>query len=242
MLSINFDLAVLDIDDAGFTSSEINTLKNQNKKIISYLSIGEAENYRDYWIEGNFFNNPPDFLDESNPDFPDNYKVKFWESEWQEIVLKRLDEIIDAGYDGVYLDIIDAYFFFEEKGRLTAKQEMKDFVKKISESAKLKNPNFLIIPQNSPELVIDEQYLNIIDGIGKEDTFYYDDKKIRKKIVNKDLFYLRKVIAANKFVLAIDYPTNLKKQCTFYKLAKKQGFIPFVSNRSLDKIEFLPCR
>lgn len=32
---------------------------------------------------------------------------------WQEIVLAQLDAITAAGFDGVYLDIIDAFEYYE---------------------------------------------------------------------------------------------------------------------------------
>lgn len=241
LVNTSFDLGIVDIDDANFSNSELTNFKNQNKKIISYLSIGEAENYRDYWSNGDFDNNPPDFLDEENPDFKGNFKVHFWEPAWQEIIFERLDKIIDSGYHGVYLDIIDAYFFYEEQGRTTARKEMEDFVIEISKRAKLKDKDFLIIPQNSPELVEDSEYLNVIDGLGKEDTFFYDDRKIKRKIVNRDLKFLKKVVDSGKFVLATDYPTKTKKQCDFIKLAKKNNLIPFVGNRDLDKINTPMC-
>ena len=38
-----------------------------------------------------------------------NKTVKYWDPEWQRIVKKRVRAAIDAGYDGVYLDRIDAY-------------------------------------------------------------------------------------------------------------------------------------
>ena len=43
--------------------------------VIAYMSIGEAENYRYYWQE-EWEGNPPSWLAEKNPDFPDNYKVR----------------------------------------------------------------------------------------------------------------------------------------------------------------------
>lgn len=241
LLDVSFDIAVIDIDDANLSLDQINSLKDQDKKIVSYLSIGEAENYRDYWTNGDFDNNPPDFIEEENPDFEGNFKVEYWDPEWQNIIFNRLDEIIDAGYDGVYLDIIDAYFYFEQKGRETARDEMEDFVIEIARRSREKNKEFLIIPQNAPELVEDEKYFSVIDGLGKEDTFFFDDRKIKNKIVKQDLFYLNKITESGKFVLATDYPVQLNKQCKFFKLARKNKLIPFVSNRDLNIINIPAC-
>jgi cysteinyl-tRNA synthetase len=56
-------------------------------------------------------------MDAENPDWPGNYKVKYWETDWQNIIYKNsdsyLNKILTAGFDGVYLDIIDAFEYYE---------------------------------------------------------------------------------------------------------------------------------
>jgi cysteinyl-tRNA synthetase len=82
------------------------------------MSIGEAENYRYYWQESwyNKKDRPPWLLKE-NPYWEGNYKVQYWDPEWQAIIIggedSYLNKIIAAGFDGVYLDIIDAFEYFE---------------------------------------------------------------------------------------------------------------------------------
>ena len=75
------------------------------------MSIGEAEDYRFYWRE-EWDDSGPSWLDVENADWPGNYKVRFWDSGWQSIMLQYADRILAAGFDGVYLDIIDAYEVF----------------------------------------------------------------------------------------------------------------------------------
>tara|TARA_Y100000782_G_C10186254_1_gene266778 strand:+ start:5809 stop:6066 length:258 start_codon:yes stop_codon:yes gene_type:complete len=59
----------------------------------------------------------PSFLAEENPDWEGNYNVKYWNTDWQNIIYGNNDayvkKIIDTGFDGVYLDIIDAFEYFE---------------------------------------------------------------------------------------------------------------------------------
>lgn len=239
LFSTDFDLAVIDWEEANLSQPQLSNLKHQDKKIVSYLSIGEAENYRDYWQ--NWDTNPPAFLEKENPDWKGNYKVRYWDKNWQNVILRKLDAILGAGYDGVYLDIIDAYEYFEERGRDAAKQEMINFVSEISKRAKAKNSDFLIIPQNSPELVENQQYLSAIDGLGKEDTWYYGDESRNIAETETELLYLKKAIQSGKFVLAIDYPTEQEKQCDFIKKARSNALVPFVSNRELNKLAFISC-
>ena len=119
-----FDLIVTDIEFDGTptTEAEIAALRMRSGALlISYLSIGEAETYRTYWDEdwdadgdGDPDPGAPAWLAASNPDWGDNYKVRYWYPSWQRVVLASLDAIIDAGFDGAYLDIIDAYECFQE--------------------------------------------------------------------------------------------------------------------------------
>ena len=84
----------------------------------SYISIGEAEDYRFYW-DSDWKTNKPAWLEKENPNWKGNYKVRYWESDWQSIIYgtdgSYLKKIIDSGFDGAYLDIIDAFEYFEDK-------------------------------------------------------------------------------------------------------------------------------
>jgi cysteinyl-tRNA synthetase len=121
----NYDLIIMDLyhDDLAYTSDEIAALKIKanggSRLVVCYMSIGEAEDYRFYW-NLSWSNDEPDWLLEENPDWQGNYKVKYWSEDWQNIIYgtssSYLTTIMDAGFDGVYLDIIDAYEYFEEEG------------------------------------------------------------------------------------------------------------------------------
>lgn len=119
----NYDLLIMDLffhNGSEFTVTEINQLKSKEnggeRLLISYMSIGEAEDYRYYW-QSSWNDNKPSWLDEENPNWEGNYKVKYWIDEWQNIIYGNdesyLKKIIDAGFDGAYLDIIDAFEYYE---------------------------------------------------------------------------------------------------------------------------------
>jgi len=119
----NYDLIIMDVffnDGIAFTKSEINMLKKKanggTRLVIAYMSIGEAEDYRFYWQES-WNTNPPTWLDKENPDWAGNFKVKYWMKDWQNIIYGNnnsyINVILNAEFNGVYLDIIDAYEFFE---------------------------------------------------------------------------------------------------------------------------------
>ncbi len=119
----NYDLIIIDLFHSGMalTPTEITALKSKNnggsRLVIAYMSIGEAEDYRYYWQPGWQPGNPT-WLRRENPEWPGNFKVRYWEKEWQDIIYGNdssyLKKILDAGFDGVYLDLIEAYEHFED--------------------------------------------------------------------------------------------------------------------------------
>ena len=118
------DLIVVDLfyGRTRLTRAEVASLKvkpsGAKRVVLAYMSIGEAEDYRYYWrLE--WAAAPPSWLAEQNPDWPGNYKVRYWEQGWKNLIYGSgeayLQHILDAGFDGVYLDIIDAFQYFEAK-------------------------------------------------------------------------------------------------------------------------------
>ncbi|MBN2413450.1 endo alpha-1,4 polygalactosaminidase [candidate division KSB1 bacterium] len=119
----NYDLIFIDLFYDGsrsLSATEISSLKTKtnggSRLVIAYLSIGEAEDYRYYWKD-EWKTKPPSWLDSENPNWPGNYKVRYWEDNWQSIIFGNdqsyLARILNAGFDGVYLDLVDSYWYFE---------------------------------------------------------------------------------------------------------------------------------
>ena len=210
------DLVVIDyskdgLDETAFTKAEIKSLKDEGKVVLAYLSIGEAEDYRFYWKDS-WNENPPSFLGEENPDWAGNYKVKYWEKAWwKEVIRPYLKKIISAGFDGVYLDIIDGYHYYGEKDGKMKKRanQMVRLVKKIAKFSRRKQgQEFAVFPQNGSSILDDastkfkNRYLKVIDGIGIESLYYNvyseDDKAYRTE-------KLAELSAKNKLILNVEY-------------------------------------
>ncbi|MFI0843902.1 MJ1477/TM1410 family putative glycoside hydrolase [Mesorhizobium sp. IMUNJ 23232] len=242
----SYRAAVIDMDESGLSASQVQTLQGQGKTLFTYLSIGEAEDYRDYWTDGNWDQNKPSFVLGENPDWAGNFSVKFWDPAWQSIMFERVDEAIALGYNGMYLDIVDAYEVAQVRAAYSGsdiRQEMIDFVIALSEYAKAIDPNFKVIPQNAVGLLAANEsnpdapntaYLNAIDGVGVEDLWYNDNNT--SSWTSGDLEFLQNAINAGKFVLATSYPTQDAKQEAFVTNALNAGFVPFVADRDLTGV------
>ncbi|MDO5045400.1 endo alpha-1,4 polygalactosaminidase [Campylobacter sp.] len=119
----DYDIIIMDLFhfEKAYTSAEIRELKTKRnggkRLVICYMSIGEAEDYRYYWSDA-WKTEKPVWLTEENPYWKGNYVVKYWDPDWQKIITGNDEsyqrKILDAGFDGVYLDIIDAFEYFEE--------------------------------------------------------------------------------------------------------------------------------
>ena len=247
-------LLVLDYSHDGsearrYQPKEIDALHSNGQQVISYLSIGESSNWR-YYFEPGWKTNPPDWQGKENPDWPGSSKVKYWDLDWQRITLEYLDKIIDSGFDGIYLDIVDAFDYWSNPkngeglvlDRADAATRMIDWVEKITEHARVAKgkPNFYVIPQNAEALLPYDttgKFLTEISGVGVESLYYngvqaQDPVGIAERTVNLD-----KVVAAGKPVLVIDYINdgsgyqggNKDRIDSFWQRSNLAGYTPQVN-------------
>jgi cysteinyl-tRNA synthetase len=206
-----FDLMVIDYsfdgtDAQAFTAKHLDLLHASDKHVLSYFSIGEAESYRFYW-KNNWKKDKPDFIGPENSDWPGNYKVKYWEKHWWDQALKPyINRIISAGFDGVYLDIIDAYYYWSQNGYPVQQcaDQMIELVAMIRSYVNSKGKrSFTICPQNALGIIFDaslsskQLYLKTIDAIGVESLFFnywsLDDQKYRLDCIRQFDNYRKKI-------------------------------------------------
>jgi cysteinyl-tRNA synthetase len=116
-------------------------------------------------------------LGDENPDWQGNFAVRYWDPAWQSLIFGQasayLDLVLDAGFDGAYLDRVDAFDLPDTM--LPRRQRMRlmsDFVARLADYARKKRPGFLILGQNAEELLADPVYAAAIDGVAKEDLFF----------------------------------------------------------------------
>ena len=226
--------------------------------MLAYLSIGEAENYRPYWNaawashDGKPDAGAPVWLLKQDSQFRGNYRVKYWNKDWQALIFgspsASLDRILAQNFDGVYLDIVDGFETFEkgtdnamnpETGQ-TYRQDMIDFVTAIATYARTKKANFLVVPQNGSQLLENDAYLQMISGIGQEDLYFDGNKTQRKQETAATVTLLKKVSAVGKAVLVTEYPTSKSKRQQAFKKALNDGFSIYVGPRALNAIGYGP--
>lgn len=266
LANANRDIYILDSYFTGpkqpWLKKDLQAIKNGNDSIIlAYISIGEAETYRPYWNnewdqdkDGTPDQAAPDFLCTQNPSWAGNYKVKFWRADWQKIILSAFNEILQQGFDGAYLDIIDAYEFFEHDAKnnkwLTNKnnpeskqsyrQDMIDWVSTISHHCRKNSKKFLIFPQNGYELLADKQYLQLVDGIGVE-SLYTDGQQLREESEHQYKYqFLDLLKKQQKTVLTVEYTHSRCLKNFSMVEAQHKGYSLLLTNKELTELGISP--
>lgn len=159
-----------------------------NKRVIAYLNVGQAEDYRSYWRRD--WRAPtaagagsPPFLLGLDPDgWQGNYPVAYWDPAWQRCLFGApdapLDQILADGFDGIYCDWVLG--FGDPAVQAAAKAagvdpavEMVRLLQAIRTYARARYPLFVLIAQNG--LALAEQrpeLLAAVDALAQEDLSF----------------------------------------------------------------------
>ena len=256
-----FALVVIDYsadgsEEAQYSADQIAQIKNSGKKTIAYISIGEAEDYRFYWqaywdADRDGIPDPgaPDWLGWENPGWEGNYKVRFWQTGWQNIVFSYIDRIISQGFDGIYCDIIDAYYYWSEENgeKPDADALMVQFVKNIRDHIiSMTTDPFYIIPQNGEFIIVEDDvtetlkldFFEAIDGIGIEDIFFIGEYEENNPYIpsTERIDILKEYLSAGIPVFSVEYLTEPGLIQQYKTAASSEGYIPYVARRELDTL------
>jgi cysteinyl-tRNA synthetase, unknown class len=261
-IASSIDMLVI---DSQISSSQFETLSfdaiqrfkqrpdGTQRLVLAYLSVGEAETYRFYW-QSHWKLFAPSWLGPENNEWKGNFRVRFWETGWQNLIvvakptlldrgLERimparqpyLDRILDAGFDGVYLDRVDAYYEWQ-KTRPGSEAAMIALVTQISTYAKARKPGFLVIPQNAEELLTHSHYRRQIDAIAKEDLFFGASHKEQANAANDvadSLALLNRIRLEKKPIFVVEYLTEQNLRSSAKARATTQGYILHFAQRAL---------
>ena len=119
-----YDVLVIDLyyGEERLTADDVARLQQKpqggRRLVLAYLSVGEAADYRPYWQSAwDDSDSRPKWVAKANPDWPGSYRVRYWTDDWHSILYgseeSYLDQILAAGFDGAFLDVMDAWQTFE---------------------------------------------------------------------------------------------------------------------------------
>ncbi len=234
--------------------------------VLAYVDLGEAEQWRTYWQSSwvkptASQRGDPDFLITTDPDgWSGNYPVAYWDPRWRSIIIDGpgsvLQQVLDDGYDGIYLDWIEAYQNVKvaaaaKAAGKDAAAEMVAFVAALRAQARARRPDFLVVPQNAPELAAQRpEYVALLDGFVQE-QIYFDGKAdlawtdpaacdLRRSDSAATEAKLRVLQSAGVPVLNVEYACAPANVAEAYSRSTKNGTVAYVTRRPLDRLSSTP--
>jgi cysteinyl-tRNA synthetase, unknown class len=229
-----------------FRRTDIEQLKTKpdgtRRLVLAYMSIGEAERYRFYWNDEWCKSVArPTWLGPQNAIWAGNYVVDFWQPDWQKLIFGQsdsyVDRLLEAGFDGVYLDRADVYDEF--KNRPTAKAEMARFIAALAKHARSINPGSYVVLQNAEELVRNPEVRSSIDAVAKE-SLYFNAENEGNAVAAQDeadsLSHLNVAQQAGRKVLVVEYTNEPAKMALARQKAAKKDFPVYFAERTLSTL------
>jgi cysteinyl-tRNA synthetase len=209
--------------------------------VLAYLSVGELDMARYYW-QPELQADVPGWVGHRNPNWPGSCTVRFWDREWQSLLFghegSMLERIMDAGFDGVVLDRVDAYDDWRDE-LASAEAEMAMLVCRLAEAARATAPEFLVMPLNAERLLTRASYRDAIDGVVKE-SMLYGLRAPGVENAESDVSWSRTLIEPlqrdGKIVLCIEYLEDLASIVKARTRHVAWGQAPFFTHRLLDRL------
>ncbi len=246
-----FDMVIIDSSmfpdgkEIRLTREQIESLKKKpdgsRRLVVAYFSAGECEDFRYYWKPEWNKGKKPDWVDKADKQWKGDYIVKYWKPEWQKIVYgtpdSLIDRILDAGFDGLSIDRVDAYYYFGDTRE--RRDQMVEFVKGMSSYMRAKKPDVVIFAQNAEELLDRKDYIDAIDGIAKEDLIFgisHTEKRNPEGDIKHSEDLLVKARKAGKVIFVIEYLAKKENIEVARKRMKELDFVLYVGQRDLYEL------
>lgn len=234
---------------------------------LAYLNVGQAEDYRSYW--GSRWRAPtaerrgdPAFLVTVDPDgWVGNFPVAYWDPAWRALLWGHadapLDRILEAGFDGVYLDWV---LGFAEPAVVDAAaaagvdpvDAMAQLLADLAAYARRRTPEFVLVAQNAVDLaLVRPDVLETVDGIAQEDLSYRGSATARwgdgdaggEPAVESGPWStaelgarLGEAVSRGLVVFTLDYALRPDEVARARRNARSVGAVPFVSQTPLDRL------
>jgi uncharacterized protein (TIGR01370 family) len=238
----DYDLVVLD----SVSHPPLRPLLERKKTVIGYISLGEVENYRDYYKavekEG--------ILYEKNPNWPDSRYIDVRDQRWTKRVVEELiPRILHKGFEGIFIDTLDNPAELERRDPAKFKG-MTAAAANLVRAIRRQYPGIYIMLNRSYEILpaVD----GLIDAVLGESVFTeidFEKKTYRMadaRTYRQQVEWLKAAQSRQPKlkVYTLDYwvPGDAAGVARIYAEQRSNGFIPYVSVKELDRVVKEPGR
>lgn len=203
-----------------------------SKWVLAYMAVGEAQRSEWYW-QPQWNSNPPAWVIGQNPYWSNNVYAELWNGDWQLLLHQTLDRIIDQGFDGAFLDVVDAYWYpgYPDGATWYNKLEGALTVCALAQHARARNPEFKLVVNNALDLFyMVPNYFDCIDGTVIEGLWWVTSDQPRDAFYqNQKRGELAVHQAAGKPIFALDYAPPFDRARVAAE-ANALGYLPYATN------------
>lgn len=226
-----FDRIIVEADN--LNDQEINTLKQHESKVLAYLSIGE-------WNPRRTTNKPIEsaWILGSNPNWHSNI-MDLTANGWKQFIANRIEALKKRGFQGLFLDTLDSYMLLKMSA-VQNKQQQQGLIHLIKQ-IKADHPDFLLVANRGFEIM--DRIAPYLEAVAAESMYQgWDNAKQQYiPVLENDRNWLKQTLSAIKSkynfnIVILDYlpPEQREKARKTAQKIERDGFIPWVSNPSLD--------
>lgn len=230
-----YDLLVFDAD----SHPALEPLKNAQRVLLGYISLGEAEQNRRY-----FAATEPYRLSE-NPNWPGSYFIDVRDRRWQRLVVSEIaPAVLARGFDGFFIDTVDNPIELERQDPVRY-AGMKAATAILIRELRRRYPNAPIAMNRGYQLLPEVgQVLSYVLGESVYHTWDFRRKHYRhvpRSVYESQLDVLKNAAAdfPRMQVLTLDYcnPSNEDRVREIYRTQRANGFQPYVSTIELNRLQ-----
>jgi uncharacterized protein (TIGR01370 family) len=219
---------------------QLEPLRQRGKTLLAYLSLGEVGSHQAHFAASR----GDGLLLEENRDWKGSYRVDLRRRIWTERVLGELiPTILQQGFDGLFLDTLDAASHLERKdgGRFRGMSEaavrlVRTIRRHYPATPLMLNRAYDILPE------IDDQ-VDMVLGESTFTTYDFATKSYRRvsPATHRDQVQKLREARARRpglRIFTLDYwdPSDTEVVASIYREERAHGFEPYVATVGLDRV------
>jgi polysaccharide biosynthesis protein PelA len=233
---LRYDILVLDSD----AHPQLQPLLAQDKTILGYLSLGEAEDFRSYFAEVK----ADGILLDENQNWKGSHLVDLRDERWvRRVVHQIIPGIVREGFNGLFLDTLDNAVELERRDPVKF-AGMKSAAAALVRAIREQHPGLKLMVNRGYELLpLLDQYVEMVLGESVFTTYDFASKKYRPTPRDEYLEQVRLLNEARQrrpelMVFTLDYwnPEDAAGIRRIYRTERANGFHPYVATIKLNRI------